>query len=137
MTDALVAVVIVVHNDAERLPRAVESALGQSLHSLELLIVDDASTDGTEDVARRLCHKDSRLRYHRLESNRGAAGRPRNIGMSLTSAPYLLFLDSDDTLDRHACRNLFEAARRSGSDITAGRCVRIHVDRGGEVTPWY
>ncbi|MGN6523318.1 MAG: glycosyltransferase family 2 protein, partial [Actinomycetes bacterium] len=52
MTDALVAVVIVVHNDAERLPRAVESALGQSLHSLELLIVDDASTDGTRQVAR-------------------------------------------------------------------------------------
>ena len=130
-----VTVVVIVHNDAERLPRAVRSALRQSLAGVEVVIVDDASTDATPRVAARLAaaHPD-RVRLRTLEQNSGGCGAPRNAGIELARGRYLMFLDSDDTLDRHACRNLVTAAEEHGADFAAGRCVRVRPDRE---TNWY
>jgi CDP-glycerol glycerophosphotransferase len=128
-------VVVVVHDDADRLPRAVRSVLDQSMRGVEAVIVDDASTDRTEAVATRLA-RDPRVRYLRLADNSGAAGRPRNIGIEAATGDYLMFLDSDDELDRHACRALLAAAEDSGSEVVAGRWVRVEgPDR--EADPWY
>ncbi|MGN6598892.1 MAG: glycosyltransferase family 2 protein, partial [Actinomycetes bacterium] len=137
MTDALVAVVVIVHNDPNRLPQAVASALAQSLRAVEVVIVDDASTDNTPEVAAQLARDHDRVSFVRLDTNSGAPGTPRNAGIAASSAPFLFFLDSDDTIDHHACRNLYEAAVRTGSDIVSGRIVRVHLDQGGRVTPWY
>ena len=130
-----ISVVVVVHDDAERLPRAVQSVLGQSMRGVEAVIVDDASTDGTEAIATRLA-RDPRVRYIRLDDNSGAAGRPRNTGIDATDGDYVMFLDSDDELDRHACRALLATAEDTDAEVVAGRWVRIEgADR--EVDPWY
>jgi len=133
-----VTVVIVVHNDAERLPRAVRSAAAQTLESLEVLVVDDASSDDTQEVAEALAAaQPDRVRYHRLTTNSGAAGRPRNVGIDHARGRYVIFLDSDDELDRDACRVLLAAATETGADITAGRCVRVEVAAGDRIDPWF
>ena len=133
-----VTVVVVVHNDPERLPRAVRSAVAQTLERLEVVIVDDASTDGTQQVAERLAADDPhRVRYLRLAANTGAAGGPRNVGIDSARGRFVMFLDSDDELDHDACRLLLAAAQDSGADITAGRCVRVEVGAGGRIDPWF
>ncbi len=130
-----VTVVVIVYNDAERLPRAVRSALGQSLAGVEVVIVDDASTDATPRAAARLAtaHPD-RVRLRTLEENSGGCGAPRNAGIELARGRYVMFLDSDDTLDRHACRNLVAAADEHDADFASGRCVRVLP---GREKSWY
>ena len=105
------SVVVIAYNDARRLPRAVASVLAQSMGDVETVIVDDASTDGTGQVADRLAAAHpGRVRAIHLPANSGGCGRPRNIGIERSHGRYLMFLDSDDLLDRHACLNLVSAA---------------------------
>jgi CDP-glycerol glycerophosphotransferase len=130
-----VTVVLIGYNDAERLPTAVASVLDQTLSNLELIIVDDASTDGMGDVADALAAGSPKVRSVRLAENSGGCSRPRNVGLEHVRAPYVMFLDSDDVLERHACKNLLLALERSGADFAAGRCVKVNMDTGAQ-TIW-
>ncbi|WP_406297894.1 CDP-glycerol glycerophosphotransferase family protein [Embleya sp. NBC_00888] len=133
-----VSVIVIVYNDAARLPRAVDSVLRQTLDNLEILIVDDASTDDSFAVAERFAaeHPD-KVRAIRLPHNSGGCSRPRNEGIDQARGTFVMFLDSDDTLDRHACKNMLVAAEETGSDLISGLCVRVHESRKGKQTPWY
>lgn len=134
-----VSVVVIVYNDAARLPTAVRSVLGQTLHDVEVVVVDDRSTDGSYEVARGLAaaHPD-RVRAYRLPENSGGCGAPRNRGITEARGDYVLFLDSDDVLERNACRNMLEAAEATGADLVSGLCVRVHIDsRTGKEVKWY
>ena len=93
-----VAVVLIGYNDAERLPTAVASVLDQTLSNLELIIVDDASTDTMGDVAQQLAAESPKVSYVRLPTNSGGCSRPRNVGLEHVTAPHVMFLDSDDVL---------------------------------------
>src|SRR5947208_3132414 len=105
-----VSVVVICFDDARHLPAAVRSATRQSLRDLEVLVIDDGSHDGTPGVAAELAAADSRVRYHRLDTNSGGCSRPRNVGMSLATGEFVTFLDSDDVLPRQACLHLLRAA---------------------------
>ncbi|MFJ6214283.1 CDP-glycerol glycerophosphotransferase family protein [Streptomyces sp. NPDC092296] len=134
-----VSVVVIVYNDAARLPRAVHSVLGQSLRNTEILIVDDCSQDGSHEVAQRLAAlHPGRVRALRLAENSGGCGAPRNHGVAQARGRYVMFLDSDDELDPHACRNMFEAGERFGAELVSGLSVRRHLDnRHGKTVEWY
>jgi CDP-glycerol glycerophosphotransferase len=134
-----ISVVVIVYNDAERLPTAVRSVLDQTLRNVEVVIVDDHSSDSSYQVAQALAaaHPD-RVRAHRLPENSGAGGEPRNAGIGLAEGRYVMFLDSDDVLERNACRNMLAAAEESGADLVSGLCVRLHRDtRTQRRTEWY
>jgi CDP-glycerol glycerophosphotransferase len=129
-------VVVIVYNDAARLPRAVRSVLRQSLRDLEVIIADDASTDGTPEVAARLADGDPRVRYLRREVNSGGCGAPRNDGIDAAAAPYVMFLDSDDELPRHACKSLLTEIGRTGADFVSGQISRL-FESSGRLHPYY
>ncbi|MFF5210841.1 CDP-glycerol glycerophosphotransferase family protein [Streptosporangium sp. NPDC000396] len=120
------SVVVITYNDATRLPRAVRSVLGQSLRNLEVIIADDASTDDTPEVARRLQREDPRIRYLRRDVNSGGCGAPRNSGVAAARAPYVMFLDSDDRLTRHACKSMMLEIERTGADFVTGQIARLY-----------
>ncbi|MFJ6864671.1 CDP-glycerol glycerophosphotransferase family protein [Streptomyces termitum] len=134
-----VSVVVIAYNDAERLPTAVQSVLDQTLHSVEVVIVDDCSKDSTFEVARALAAKTpDRVRAFQLPENSGGCGAPRNLGIKEAAGTYVMFLDSDDVLERNACRNMLEAAESTGSDLVSGLCVRVTVDsRKKKTAGWY
>ncbi|WP_413757502.1 CDP-glycerol glycerophosphotransferase family protein [Streptomyces sp. MMBL 11-3] len=134
-----VSVVVIVYNDEARLPTAVDSVLRQTLRSVEVVIVDDHSTDGSYEVAQDLARRHpGRVSAHRLDENSGGCGAPRNHGIRQARGTYVLFLDSDDVLERNACRNMLEAAETTGADLVSGLCVRVHVDaRNGKEVKWY
>ncbi len=69
-----------------------------------------------------------RVRAIRLAENSGGCGEPRNQGLAVARGRYVMFLDSDDTLEPNACRNMLEAADRTGADLVSGLCVRVHTD---------
>lgn len=90
-----VSVVIPTYNRAETLPRAIESAVGQTLADIEILVVDDASTDDTASVVREWESADSQIEYLAHAKNRGG-GVARNTGIEAAEGTYVAFLDSDD-----------------------------------------
>ena len=134
-----VSVVIIGYNDAARLPAAVRSVLEQTLHNVEVIIVDDHSSDDTPKVAERLAAQDPRVTYHRLPENSGGCSKPRNVGIDHARGRYVMFLDSDDVLDRHACLNMLQAAEENDADLVSGVCIRRHINRSGlvEDVPWW
>jgi glycosyltransferase involved in cell wall biosynthesis len=93
--EPLFSVVIATYNRAHLLARAIISVLNQTYHNFELIIIDDGSTDNTEEV--RQSYTDGRIIYHRLQQNGGALAA-RNKGIDLAKGDYLTFLDDDDEL---------------------------------------
>lgn len=89
-----VSVVLCTFDRARLLPRAIRSVLAQTFADLELVVVDDGSTDDTPAVVLRLAQRDPRIVYVRHE-NRGLAAA-RNTGVALARAAWVTFLDSDD-----------------------------------------
>jgi glycosyltransferase involved in cell wall biosynthesis len=90
----LVSVVIPHHNDSDTLAAALNSALGQSVSNLEVILVDDASTENIDGVVAGI--GDGRLRIIRHDRNRGAAAA-RNTGIAAARGEFIAFLDADDS----------------------------------------
>lgn len=88
-----VSVVIPTYNREHTIQRAVSSALNQSLDNIEVIVVDDGSTDNTERIVKEF--DDDRLSYIRHDHNKGGSAA-RNTGISHASGEYIAFLDSDD-----------------------------------------
>lgn len=88
-----VSVVIPTYNRAHLLPKAIQSVLNQTYQDLEIVLVDDGSTDNTEEVIKDF--KDERIRYIRHNQNKGASAA-RNTGIRESRGKYIAFQDSDD-----------------------------------------
>lgn len=131
-----VSVVIVGYNDAVHLPVAVASAQAQTLRNIEILIVDDCSTDDTIAVAEALAKDDPRIRVLSTPVNSGGPGGPRNVGLTEASGRFITLLDSDDVLERHACLNLLREAERTGVDVVLARTKR-YVVADDKYTGWH
>jgi len=91
----VVSIITPAHNSERFLPETIRSVLAQTFANWEMIIVDDASTDSTPQIARRFVQEDRRVRVVRLESPAGAGGA-RNAGMDAARGRFLAFLDSDD-----------------------------------------
>lgn len=91
----LVSVVIPTFNRGELIERAISSVIRQSYNSLEVIVVDDGSTDGTAKIIEDLAHQDTRIRSFRHGHNKGAQAA-RNTGIRAAKGEWIAFLDSDD-----------------------------------------
>ncbi|MFF0746547.1 glycosyltransferase family 2 protein [Streptomyces sp. NPDC004111] len=133
-SDVTVSVVVIVYNDAEQVATAVHSALAQGEAVGEVIVVNDASTDGTREAVDALAAQHPRVRpLHRTE-NSGGCGTPRNDGIAAAKHPYVMFLDSDDVYPTGAVDAL-TAAARPDIDVVAGACVRRELPEGRD-TVW-
>jgi len=90
-----VSVIIPTYNRADLLPRAIDSVLNQTYRDLELIIVDDGSTDNTKEIVEKYQKKDERIKYL-WEENYGGPARPYNLALKQCQGEYIAFLDSDD-----------------------------------------
>ena len=90
-----VSIILPTYNRAHIIEKAIQSVLNQTYQDFELIIVDDGSTDNTEEIIKKLQEKDKRIRYIKLETNKGAAAA-RNEGIKIAHGKYITFQDSDD-----------------------------------------
>ncbi|MCL2551856.1 MAG: glycosyltransferase [Actinomycetia bacterium] len=128
---ARVTVVVIVYNDADRLPVAVRSVLDQKHRDVDAVIVDDHSTDGTYQVAQELAGAHpGRVSAFRLAENSGSGGEPRNRGIAEATGEFVMFLDSDDVLEPDAVGLLLAAAGKHGADVATGACLRVELPEG-------
>lgn len=135
MTSAQVSIILIGYNDADRLTVALESLTTQSFRNIEIIGVDDCSTDNSVEILRAAAQLDPRIRIEVLAQNSGGCSAPRNRGMQLATAPFVMFCDSDDTYDRHAVRNLYNAINEMKTDLVVGAARRI-ISSTGEKKIW-
>lgn len=121
----MISVIIPSYNRASTLPMAINSVLGQTYRDIELILVDDGSTDGTEDLIRSI--RDSRLRYIKLEKNGGAC-RARNIGIDAARGEYIAFQDSDDRWHPDKLERQLRFLQENGVDMVYCAMTRGSVD---------
>ena len=95
MKNPTVSVIIPTYNRENLIGRAIYSVLKQTYQDFEIIVVDDGSTDHTEDVIRQLQNKEKRITYIKNKKNKGAA-TARNTGISEAKGKYIAFQDSDD-----------------------------------------
>ncbi len=114
----LVSIVIPVYNCASQLVSCIESAIGQSYEKIELLLVDDGSTDSSGARCDEYARRDSRIHVEH-SSNSGPASA-RNLGIAKSTGEFLFFLDADDRIERNAMTLLMENWERTQSDLVIG-----------------
>ena len=93
----LITVIVPIYNIEEYLPRCVRSIMAQTYGNLEILLVDDGSTDGTGQLCDRLGQEDSRIRV--LHKENGGSSSARNLALETARGKYVGFVDSDDYID--------------------------------------
>lgn len=89
-----VSVIIPTYNRAGPVQNAINSALNQTYENIEIIVVDDNSSDNTEDLIKK--NSDNRIIYIKKRINSGGPAEPRNIGLKISSGLWVAFLDSDD-----------------------------------------
>ena len=116
----MVSVIVPVYNGAEFLEACVDSILAQDYRDFEIIVVDDASTDGTAALCETLCARGGEIpvRVHRHEKNRGPAGA-RNTGISLARGKYIMFVDADDLILWNGLSALVETAERYHAEVVS------------------
>jgi glycosyltransferase involved in cell wall biosynthesis len=128
----LVSIIIPTYNRAEMLRQTLDSVLAQTHRALEVIVVDNASTDHTPAVMAGYEARDARIRYVRKPVNTGLT-HSYNLGRQVSTAEYIHFLDSDDTIDpRKTEWQLAEFVRDPAVDVVFSRC--IHTD--GDLRPF-
>jgi glycosyltransferase involved in cell wall biosynthesis len=119
----LVSIIIPAYNAARYLPRSVASALAQTFTNIEVVIVDDGSTDETGAVADQLAAQDNRVKVVHQE-NRGLA-EARRSGIKAATADYLVHLDADDELLPDAVAFLLEKCESEQLDVAYGSFIKV------------
>ena len=102
-----ITVIVPVYNTKKFLTRCVNSILKQSYENLEVIIIDDGSTDGSAQVCDELSKSDKRVRVIH-QKNKGIA-TTRNIGIENATGYYISFVDSDDYLEKDLYKNLYKS----------------------------
>lgn len=124
-----VSVIIPCYNAGRYLAESLRSVLDQTMRDMEVLVVDDGSTDDTLAIARRFEAEDARVRVLH-QANRGVCAA-RNAGLERASGEYVTFVDADDLLLPHALERMLRAARESGADLVV--CAHETFDETGSV----
>ncbi len=115
MSEVKVSVVMPVYNVAEYLPQALDSVTGQTLREIEIICVDDGSTDDSPGILNRYAEADDRIRV--LSQKNQYAGVARNRGLLEASGKYVIFWDPDDFFEENALSLLYEEAERVEAQI--------------------
>lgn len=110
-----VSIIVPVYNVALYLRRCVESLINQTLREIEIILIDDGSTDGSGDICDYYAGLDSRIRV-KHKANEGLSFA-RNYGIDMATAPYIMFVDSDDWVEPEFCELPYRKAVDNSADL--------------------
>ena len=131
MTDQLISVVVPFYNNAALLGDCLASIAAQTHRNLQVVMVDDGSTDGSAAIARDQASADPRFELV-SQQNRGP-GAARNRGVAAATGEFLAFVDADDLLPPDAYATMLAVLEETGSDFVTGGVLRLSAARPGQV----
>lgn len=133
--DILVSVVMPVYNEEGYLRECLDGLVNQTLKDIEVICVDDGSTDDSVAILKEYAAGDNRFKV--LQQENQGAGIARNLGLKEAKGRYVIFLDSDDIFEPSMLETMYRAAEERHTDVLVCRCDR-YDDATGEHTyyPW-
>lgn len=132
MDSPLLTIAVAVYNTGKYLNECMDSVVNQTYRNLEIICVNDCSTDNSLEILKEYATKDKRIQVITNEKNLGL-GVVRNIGMDAAQGEYILFIDSDDWLDLTACEKLINKAKKNDSDVVFYSAYKVDGDQKREI----
>ena len=123
----MVSVVIALYNTAKLIGRCLDSVLGQTYSDIEIIVVDDCSTDGSAAVVEQYCERHSNIRLIRHDRNSGPM-MARRDGYEAATGNFIMFVDSDDALPIDAVEGLIVCQQATDADIVIGNALKHNAD---------
>ena len=121
--DKLISIIIPIHNVAPYLHRCVDSALNQSYKNLEIMLIDDGSSDESGKICDEYAFYDDRIRVCHKEQ--GGLSDARNAGIMRATGDYIYFLDGDDYIGERLLENAYNAISKEDADVCCWGYTRI------------
>lgn len=112
--DPQISIIIPIYNAEKYIKRCVSSVIDQSYNKLEILLVDDGSTDNSLNICEAFAAKDSRIKV--ISQNNGGVSKARNTGLRLAKGEYVMFLDSDDYMLPYMCKTMSDVLHSKQAD---------------------
>lgn len=119
----LITVVIPVYNVGTYLGKCVKSVVNQTYKNLQILLIDDGSTDGSSDLCDDIAFSDSRIQV--IHKSNSGLGLTRNVGINNAKGKYIIFVDSDDYLSKDLIENLYLGIKKDKSEICIAGFTRV------------
>ena len=116
MTDDLVTVIAAIYNGERFLGECIESVISQSYKNLEIILVDDGSSDSSLKICKEYEKKDSRI--HVLHQENSGVSVARNNALTITHGKYVCFVDQDDLLDKDYIKYLWQLIKKTGAEVS-------------------
>ncbi len=110
-----VSVIIPVYNVKDYLDQCIRSILAQTLKEIEVILVDDGSTDGSETICDKYVKRDTRIKV--IHKKNGGLSSARNSGVAIAEADYVMFVDGDDWVEPQFCELPYYAAKSNNADV--------------------
>ena len=127
MENPLVSVIIPVYNASKYLARCLESVCRQKYTNLEIILINDGSTDCSPELCRMYANKDKRIVV--LDKPNGGVSAARNDALDAAKGVFVQFVDADDYLDENATRLLVERQQETNADMVIAHHARVYTDK--------
>lgn len=141
MAQPLVSIIVPVYNGEKTIERCLRSIQNQSYSNIEVLVVNDGSSDHTDRIIKKYAQRDSRFRY--IEKENSGVSDSRNVAMEQAKGDYFQFVDGDDWLVKQATEEFVNTALTFGCDMVISDFYRVcgrriytkgHIDAGPVIT---
>ncbi|MEY8872421.1 glycosyltransferase family 2 protein [Francisella philomiragia] len=123
MQSLLLSIIIPIYNTQEYLVRCLDSVINQSYKNLEIILVNDGSTDNSLDICENYVKKDSRIKI--INKNNGGLSSARNAGLDICKGDYISFIDSDDWVSLDYIEILYKNIIDNNADISIINSIKV------------
>lgn len=124
-----ISVIVPIYNKMSYLKRSLNSIVGQTYHNIEIILIDDGSTDASKEICLEYCKRDSRFKYYYKEN--GGVASARNFGLKVATGDYIGFVDPDDYIEKNMYMELIQLADKNNYEIVD---CGINVFDNGTIT---
>ncbi|MDK0964983.1 glycosyltransferase family 2 protein [Clostridium perfringens] len=128
MKKDLISIIVPVYQSEKYLYKCIESIVTQTYENIEIILIDDGSTDDSKKIYTEFEKVDKRIKVIR-QSNKGLSAT-RNVGISLANGRYITFIDSDDYIERNFIEDMYINITSTNSDICVCNIVKEYIDYG-------
>ena len=125
-----ISVLVPIYNVEKYLPECLDSLIAQTLKDIEIICINDGSTDSSPQIIKRYAKKDSRIIV--INKKNSGYGDSMNQGLAKATGEYIAIVESDDYIDEDACENLYRLAKKHNADIVRANYYH-HTDASDEI----
>lgn len=114
----LISIIVPIYNSEKYIKRCIDSIINQSYRNIEIILIDDGSTDNSRNICEKYSNIDSRIKV--ISKKNGGVSSARNEGITNAKGEYIMFVDADDWIEKEAIETLYNALKEHNVDIVRG-----------------